>query len=100
MSKSTVNRTPAINIAENDNEFQIELAVPGLKREDFKINLEQDQLSVSAEKRKRKQRLMILKSTTDANTVIHRSLKLLHYPKQPISINCKNCNFTPCLEKF
>ena len=49
LSKSTLNRTPAVNIAENENEFQIELAAPGLKKEDFKINLEQDLLSVSAE---------------------------------------------------
>lgn len=54
LSKSTVNRTPAVNIAENDHEFQIELAVPGLKKEDFKINLEQNQLSVSAEKKDEK----------------------------------------------
>jgi HSP20 family protein len=46
-SKSTVNRIPAANIAENDNGFQIEIAIPGLNKEDFKINLEKDQLSVT-----------------------------------------------------
>jgi HSP20 family protein len=46
-SKSTVNRIPAVNIAENDNEFQIEIAAPGLSKEDFKINLEKYQLSVN-----------------------------------------------------
>lgn len=54
LSKSTVNRTPAVNIAENDHEFQIELAVPGLKKEDFKINLEQNQLRVTTEKKEEK----------------------------------------------
>ena len=44
-------RTPAVNIAETENEFEIELAVPGLKKEDFKINLEKNVLSVSAEKK-------------------------------------------------
>ena len=48
---STVVRIPAVNIAENENEFHIELAVPGLKKEDFKINLEQDQLTISAERK-------------------------------------------------
>lgn len=49
LPKSTVVRIPAVNIAENESEFHIELAVPGLKKEDFKINLEQDQLTISAE---------------------------------------------------
>lgn len=51
LSKSAVNRIPAVNIAENENEFQIEIAAPGLNREDFKINLVNDQLSVSAGKK-------------------------------------------------
>jgi HSP20 family protein len=46
-----VSRVPAVNIAENDNEFHIELAVPGLKKEDFKINLDKNILTVSAEKK-------------------------------------------------
>jgi HSP20 family protein len=50
-SKSTLSRNPAVNIAEDENEFHIELAAPGLKKEDFKINLEQNLLSVSAEKK-------------------------------------------------
>ena len=44
-------QVPAVNIAETENEFHIELAVPGLKKEDFKINLEKNVLSVSAEKK-------------------------------------------------
>ncbi|MFB9844378.1 Hsp20/alpha crystallin family protein [Mucilaginibacter ginsenosidivorans] len=46
-----VNKVPAVNIAETENEFHIELAVPGLKKEDFKINLDKNVLSVSAEKK-------------------------------------------------
>jgi HSP20 family protein len=49
LAKSTLNRNPAVNIAESENEFHIEIAAPGLKKEDFKINLEQNLLSVSAE---------------------------------------------------
>ena len=45
------NRTPAVNVAETENEFQIELAAPGLKKEDFKINLDKNVLSVSSEKK-------------------------------------------------
>lgn len=45
------NKVPAVNIAESENEFHIELAVPGLKKEDFKISLDKNVLSVSAEKK-------------------------------------------------
>src|ERR1700710_2672442 len=46
-----VSKTPAVNIAETENEFHIELAAPGLKKEDFKISLDKNLLSVSAEKK-------------------------------------------------
>ena len=42
---------PAANIAENENAFEIALAIPGLKKEDIKINLEKNVLSISAEKK-------------------------------------------------
>ena len=51
ISDRLVSRVPAVNIAENDNEFHIELAAPGLKKEDFKISLDKNILSVSAEKK-------------------------------------------------
>jgi HSP20 family protein len=51
LNDRSVAKTPAVNIAETENEFHIELAVPGLKKEDFKINLDKNVLSVSAEKK-------------------------------------------------
>ena len=48
---SSVSKSPAVNIAETENQFHIELAAPGLKKEDFKISLEKNLLSVSAEKK-------------------------------------------------
>ncbi|MCJ8209524.1 Hsp20/alpha crystallin family protein [Mucilaginibacter sp. RS28] len=51
VSDRLVSRIPAVNIAETENEFHIELAVPGLKKEDFKINLDKNVLSISAEKK-------------------------------------------------
>jgi HSP20 family protein len=44
-------KVPAVNIAETENKFHIELAVPGLKKEDFKINLDKNVLTVSADKK-------------------------------------------------
>jgi HSP20 family protein len=40
---------PAVNIAEDENRIQIEVAAPGMKKEDFKIDLEHNRLTVSAE---------------------------------------------------
>jgi len=45
---------PAVNVRETENEFTIEVAVPGLNKEDFKINLEQDVLTISSEKKSEK----------------------------------------------
>ena len=41
---------PAVNIAENDDEYVIEVAAPGLDKKDFKINLENNVLTISSEK--------------------------------------------------
>ncbi|MDB5030849.1 Hsp20/alpha crystallin family protein [Mucilaginibacter sp.] len=51
LNEKLATRTPAVNIAESDNQFEVELAVPGLSKEDFKINLDKNVLSVSAEKK-------------------------------------------------
>lgn len=40
---------PAVNIEETKNEFNISLAVPGMKKDDFKIELEGNMLTISAE---------------------------------------------------
>ena len=42
-----VTRVPAVNISETENNYQVELAAPGLKKEDFKLNLERNQLTIS-----------------------------------------------------
>jgi HSP20 family protein len=44
-----VTRVPAVNISESENNYHVELAAPGLKKEDFKLNLERNQLSISVE---------------------------------------------------
>lgn len=46
-----INHFPAVNIAETDGNFQIELAVPGFKKEDFKISIDKNVLSISTEKK-------------------------------------------------
>ena len=51
ISDRLTTKVPAVNIAETENDFHIELAVPGLKKEDFKISLDKNVLSVSAEQK-------------------------------------------------
>lgn len=41
---------PAVNIVEGESGFRLEVAAPGLKKEDFKINLENNVLSISTQK--------------------------------------------------
>lgn len=41
---------PAVNVIENENGFKLELAAPGLKKENFKINFNENTLTISAEK--------------------------------------------------
>jgi HSP20 family protein len=40
---------PAVNIKETDNEFILELAIPGMKKSDFIIDVENKILSISSE---------------------------------------------------
>ena len=47
--------TPAVNIYENNEKFEIEIAAPGLEKEDFKIDLRNDHLVVYSEKKDKKE---------------------------------------------
>ena len=44
---------PPVNIKENENSFELDLVAPGLKKEDFKINVEKDLLTISFEKKEK-----------------------------------------------
>jgi HSP20 family protein len=43
---------PAVNVKENEHEFHIEFASPEFTKKDFKIDLEENGLTISAEKEK------------------------------------------------
>lgn len=42
--------TPAVNIMEDDDQFKIELAAPGLDKKDLHLNLNDDLLTITADK--------------------------------------------------
>lgn len=46
---------PAVNVSELKDVFQLEVAVPGMKKEDFKIELKDGMLSISAENKMEKE---------------------------------------------
>lgn len=46
---STNTTLPAVNVRENPNEFQIDVAVPGMEKKDFKLNYENGMLTISSE---------------------------------------------------
>ena len=41
---------PAVNVLDNENEYLIEVAAPGMKKADFKINFDNGRLTISSEK--------------------------------------------------
>ena len=43
------NMLPAVNVSEDEQQYHIDLVAPGFKKEDFKINVKDDVLTISAE---------------------------------------------------
>lgn len=55
---SVMNRSlniPAVNITENKDHFNVSLAVPGMKKDDFNIDIEGNMLTISCEKEEKKE---------------------------------------------
>ncbi|MET4080484.1 HSP20 family protein [Pedobacter sp. UYP30] len=51
-TKSTIKqKVPAVNISESEESYIIDLAAPGLKKDDFQIKLKKDTLTVAVEEK-------------------------------------------------
>ncbi|MBS1669059.1 MAG: Hsp20/alpha crystallin family protein [Bacteroidetes bacterium] len=46
---------PAVNVSENTKDFKVSVAAPGMKKDDFKIDVEGNMLSISAETKQEKE---------------------------------------------
>lgn len=46
---------PAVNISETKNAYKVSLGVPGMKKEDFKIDMDGNLLTISCEKKEEKE---------------------------------------------
>lgn len=49
---------PAVNIQEDDTQFTLDMAAPGMKKDDFEINLENHVLTISREEKEQKEEVM------------------------------------------
>ncbi len=52
---STNTSLPAVNVRETEDDFYIEVAAPGMKKNDFKINYHNNVLTISSEKQNEKE---------------------------------------------
>ena len=50
-NSSTDTTLPAVNIRETGANFEVEIAAPGMKKDDFKVELENNELRISSERR-------------------------------------------------
>jgi HSP20 family protein len=48
---------PAVNIAEDDNGFTLEIAAPGLEKKDFRIDIDNDRLTISSVKEEKSEKV-------------------------------------------
>ncbi|MFW6249287.1 MAG: Hsp20/alpha crystallin family protein [Bacteroidota bacterium] len=55
-SDSNMNRatTPAVNVQEENDKYLVEVAAPGMKKDDFNVELENNVLTISSERKEEK----------------------------------------------
>jgi len=49
LSDRMISRVPAVNVCETEDKYQIEMAAPGLNKDDFKVKLDRNLLTVQVE---------------------------------------------------
>ena len=54
-SRNCHGNSPAVNISEDDKGYTIEVAAPGIPRKEFNIEIENDVLTISTEKKENKE---------------------------------------------
>lgn len=53
-SLDLASKVPSVNVNENEKEFTIEMAAPGLEKKDFKLEVDNGYLTISSEKEEEK----------------------------------------------
>lgn len=73
VNRKAVAQRPAVNVIEADDHFRIDVAAPGLNKEDFKVEVENDTLTISAKKEE---------VATEGETFTRREFKYLEFERQ------------------
>lgn len=94
--------TPAINIMETLSSFEVEIAAPGLSKEDFAIEVEEDTLKISSDKVEKENEEEVKYSKREFNyNSFERSFKLSEEIKrEEIQANYVNGVLTVSLPKM
>lgn len=78
---------PATNVFETENEFRLELAVPGVKKEQVSLNFKDDVLTVKAEAEKTDE------TKTNSDGYLRKEFRTYNFEKQfnvPKTVNAEN----------
>ncbi len=84
---------PAVNIQEKNTNFVVQLAVPGLRKEDFNIEVEDDILKISAEITSENEE----NSTADETKFTRKEFNYSNFKRSftlPESVNVEDVNAT------
>src|SRR5690606_6232303 len=84
---------PAVNILENSDSFVLEIAAPGLKKEDFSVEVEKDLLKISAGKTE-----VIDSEKNEANTEVDANTE--SEEQVEVKIRRKEFNFSKFIRSF
>jgi HSP20 family protein len=95
---------PSVNVLENEKEYKIEVAAPGMNKEDFSVNLDsENNLVVRMEKKNEKKE-------NEGTKYLRREFSYTHFEqsftladdidKEKISADVNNGVLTICLPKF
>jgi HSP20 family protein len=95
---------PSVNVLESEKEYKIEVAAPGMDKENFNINLDSDNTLVVRMEKKNEQQ------EKDDTKYLRREFSYTHFEqsftladdidKEKISANVNNGVLTICLPKF
>ena len=84
---------PKVNIIENNDTFGVEMAAPGMKKEDFHIELENDVLKISSQKNTEEE-------TTEKDRYVRREFsyqsfqRTFHLPKNVVDLDKVEANYS------
>lgn len=73
---------PPANILEDDDAYKVELAVPGMQKEDFKISLDENTLTVATDKKQEERKENINFSHVEFRS--HSFTRTFHLPENRI----------------